>query len=111
MHSNSNNIKFMNYENADEVVEKIFELILNRYQVGLETLMRGIDFINGCVHLLWYKRHKINPNHGGSCIDSPDLIKKLQKTIMNSINKIDNKCFQYAATVALNHEQIKKDSQ
>ena len=30
---------------------------------------------------------------------------------MNSINKIDNKCFQYAATVALNHEQIKKDSQ
>ena len=101
----------MNYDNADEVVEKIFESILNRYQVGLETLMRGIDFINGCVHLLWYKCHKINPNHGGSCIDSPDLIKKLQKTIMNSINKIDNKCFQYAATVALNHEQIKKDSQ
>ena len=30
---------------------------------------------------------------------------------MNSINKIGNKCFQYNATVALNHERIKKDSQ
>ena len=36
---------------------------------------------------------------------------KKQKTTINSINKIDNKCFQYAVTVALNHEEIKKDPQ
>ena len=33
------------------------------------------------------------------------------KTTINPINKKDNKCFQYAVTVALNHEQIKKDPQ
>ena len=27
---------------------------------------------------------------------------------INSINKKDNKCFQYTVTVALNHEEIKK---
>ena len=36
---------------------------------------------------------------------------KKQKTTINSINKIDNKCFQYAVTAALNHEEIKKDPQ
>ena len=30
---------------------------------------------------------------------------------VNLINKKDKKCFQYAATVTLNHEEIKNDSQ
>ena len=56
-----------------------------------------------------YKCHKINLNRGGSYINSPDWIKK--KAIINPINKKDNKCFQYAITVALNYEEIKKDPQ
>ena len=36
---------------------------------------------------------------------------KNKKATINSINKKDNKCFQYAAKVALNHEEIKKDPQ
>ena len=36
---------------------------------------------------------------------------KTKKRIINPINKKDEKCFQYDATVALNHEQIKKDQQ
>ena len=36
---------------------------------------------------------------------------KKQKTAINPINKKYNKCFQYAETVALNHEKIKKDPQ
>ena len=55
-----------------------------------------------------YKCHKINLNHSGSYINSPDWIKK---AIINPINKKDNKCFQYAITVALNYEEIKKDPQ
>ena len=35
---------------------------------------------------------------------------KEQATI-NPINKVDNKCFRYAVTVALNYEEIKKDPQ
>ena len=52
----------------------------------------------------------INPNCGGSYIDSPDWIKNKNATI-NPSNKKDNKCFQYAVTVALNHEEIGKDSE
>ena len=38
----------------------------------------------------------------GIYIDSPDWIKKT----INQKNKVD-KCFQYAATVALNHGEVK----
>ena len=41
---------------------------------------------------------------GGSCIDSPNWIKKKKATI-NSKN-MNDMCFQYAATVALNYEEI-----
>ena len=34
-----------------------------------------------------------------------------QKAAINPINKKDNKCFQYAVTIALNYEEIKKDPQ
>ena len=33
---------------------------------------------------------------------------KDKKATINAINKKDNKCFQYAATVTLNHEEIGK---
>ena len=60
----SNNTECMIYDNTDEVIEERFESLLNRYQIGLETLMRGSDFIFDLVHLLYYKCHKINPNCG-----------------------------------------------
>ena len=53
-------------------------------------------------------QQKLEFKYGGLNIDSPDWIKNKKPTI-NPINKKDNKCFQYAATVAFNHEQIKKD--
>ena len=47
---------------------------------------------------------------GASYIDSPAWIKK--KTIaIYPINKKDDKCFQYAVTVALNHREILKGLQ
>ena len=33
---------------------------------------------------------------------------KNKKATINPINKKDDKCFQYAVTVALNYEEIKK---
>ena len=36
---------------------------------------------------------------------------KKQKIKINPINQKDNKCFQYAVTVTLIYEEIKKDSQ
>ena len=73
--------------------------------------MKGSEFVFDCIQLLYYKCRKINPNGGGSYINSPDWMIKNKKVAINPINKKDNKCFQYAATVALNYEEIKKDSQ
>ena len=70
--------------------------------------MKGSEFAFDYVQLLHYKCHKTNPNRGGSYIDSPDWIQNKNATI-NSINKKNNKRFQYAVTVALNHEEIRKN--
>ena len=60
------------------------------------------------VHLLCFKFHKINPDRGGSYIDSLRWIKN-KKWTKDRINKKDEECFQYAVTVALNHEKIGKN--
>ena len=64
--------------------------------------MKGSEFIFDYVSLLYYKYHKINPDRGESYIDYPDWIKNEEATI-NPINKEEQKCFQYAVIVALNH--------
>ena len=61
------------------------------YQIGLETSMKGSDFIFDCVNSLYYKCHKIDLNRGGSYIDSPGRV-KYKKATMNPINK-NNRCF------------------
>ena len=71
--------------------------------------MRGSEFVFDYVDLLYYKCHKINLNCDGSYIDLPNWIKK--KATINPINKKDNKCFQYAVTVAWNYAEMKKDPQ
>ena len=62
-------------EKVDEVIKKVFELLGNRYQIGLETLIKGSNFIADCEIFLQCKCHEISLKHGGSYIDSFDLIK------------------------------------
>ena len=69
--------------------------------------MRGSDFIFGCVYLMYCKCHQINPNWSGSYKDSPDWMKN-KKASINPINN-DDKYFQCAASVALNHKEIGKN--
>ena len=65
MHSKSGNIEIMINDKAGEVKEKLFQSLRSRYQIGLETTMKGSD-------LLYEKCHKINPNRGRSYIDNPN---------------------------------------
>ena len=106
MHWKSDNVEFMIYGKTGEVIKKLFDSLFYIYQIGLEISMKGSDFIFGCVNLLDYECHKTNLNYGGLYMDPPDWIKKTP----NPIND-DNKYFQYAATVALNHEEIEKNLQ
>ena len=53
---------------------------------------------------MYYECHKINFKRGDLYIGSTDWIKKNKGTI-NRKNE-DDKCFQYAVTVALNYGEI-----
>ena len=105
IHSRSGNITFTSYNDVNEVVDELFELLRSRYQGNLKSSMIGSDFIFDSVQLMHYKCHKVNFRRDGSYIDYLDWIKKKKATI-NPKNK-DEKCFQYAETVALNYEEIK----
>ena len=65
MHAKGINKEFVTDDNADEVTKEIFESRYNRYKIGLEAWMTGIDFIFDCAYLLHYKCQKTNPNWGG----------------------------------------------
>ena len=62
--------------NNEAVIEELFESFKKMYQNQLEELMKGSEFLFDQVYSLYYKCHKINPNHGGSYIGSPNWIKK-----------------------------------
>ena len=63
MHSKSVNIKIMINDKAGGA---------SRYQIGLEVSLKCSSFVFGCVDLLHYKCHKINPDCAGSYADPLD---------------------------------------
>ena len=66
--------------------------------------MKISDFIFDSIQLRYYKCLKVSFIRGGSYIDSPSWIKK--KTATKNPTNTDDKCFQQAAAVALNHKNI-----
>ena len=80
MYLKKDNIEIMINDETDEVIKESFDSLKNRYQNNL-GLMKGSDFVVDYNHLLYYKCHKINPNCGGSYIDSPDWIKNKKNNI------------------------------
>ena len=49
---------------TDEIIEEIFESLLEIYQEGLEESMRGSEFIFDCVDALFYILNKISFKRG-----------------------------------------------
>lgn len=102
MHSVSGNIEVMVYGKTRKVIEELFQSLLERYQIKSERSIKGIGFIFDYVNSLYYKCHNWKLNRGESYRGTPDWIKK-SKTSINPVSD-DDRCFQYAATVALHHE-------
>ena len=104
----SNNIEIMMSNEVDEIVEELFESLLQKYQEGLEEKMRGSEFVFDSVDLLHYNLHKIiSLNKGASYIDSPKWLKNKKATVNPKYN--DDKCFQYVVTGAWNYQNIKNN--
>ena len=58
-YSKSDNTEFTTSYNVNNVVDKAFEPVLSRSQIGMEASMRGSGFTFNSVQLLYYKCHKI----------------------------------------------------
>ena len=109
MHTRSNNEEFMNCSDTDEIIKGLFESFLQKYEDNLQEKMKGSEFEFDGVNFLYYDFNKISINGGGSYIDSPKWLKDKKSTI-NPINN-DYKYFQYAVTLALNLDKIRKNPQ
>ena len=104
MHTKSDNEEFMNGSDTDEIIKELFKSLLQRYQDNLQEKMKGSDFAFDGVNYLYYNFNKISISRGGSYIDSPKWLKDKKSTVNQKNN--DNKCFQYAVTLALNIDKI-----
>ena len=96
-HTNSHNIEIMMGNEIDEIIEKIFESLLQNYHKDLEEPMRGSKSVQGSIDLLYYHLQKIGLKRGRSYIDRATNPKSN-----------DDNYFQYALTVALNPQNIEK---
>ena len=83
MHTRSDNEEFMNGDDTDKIIKGLFESFLQKYEENLQNKMKVTDL-----------------NRGGYYIDSPKWSKD-KKSTTNPKNN-DDKCFQYAVTLALN---------
>ena len=61
---------FMPFENADEVLNQLFETLLWRNSNNLETSNRWSDFIFDSVHVFYYKYIKVKFRRDNLHIDS-----------------------------------------
>ena len=109
MHTKSDNAEIMIGSDTNDVIKEPFKSFLQRSQEGVPEKMKGSEFEFDGVNLLYYDFIKISLNRGGSYIESAKWIKDKKSTINPKNN--DYKCFQYAVTVALNHDEINKNPQ
>ena len=70
----SGNIEIFIGNETDEIIEELFESLLEIHQKVLEEKMRGSEFVYNSIDLLYYKVHKINLKFGALYIDSPERL-------------------------------------
>ena len=99
----------MSGDDTNEIIKLLFESFLQRFEENLQNNMRGSEFEFDSINFLYYNFNKTSIYRGGSYISSPKWLKDKKSTINPKNN--DYKCFQYAATLALNLNRINKDPQ
>ena len=81
--------EFMIGSETEEVAEKLFMSILQKYQDNLQNKMKGPDFIFNGINYLYYDLNRITISKGGSYIEPPKWLKDKKCTINQKNN--DNK--------------------
>ena len=109
MYTRSDNIERKFGDDNDDIIEQLFESLLQKYEENLQNKMRGSEFQIDGVNFFYYDFNKTSINRGGSYIDSPKWLKDKKSTINPKNN--DDKFFRYVVTLPLNFDKIKKDPQ
>ena len=91
-------------DDTNEIIKSLFESFLKKFEENLQEKMRASDFGFDGINFFNYNFNKTSIYRGGSYIDSPKWLKDKKSTINPKNN--DLKCFQYAATLALNFDNI-----
>ena len=89
---------------TDEIARELFEEIIYKYQILMKYSTKNSGFVLEGVKLMNYDINKVTINRGGSYIESPTWLKS-EKCTINTQNKSDNNCFQYAL---MRFELVKK---
>ena len=109
MYTRSDNEEFMSGDDANEIIKLLFESFLQRFEENLQNKMRRSEFEFDGITFFYYSFNKTSIYRGGTYIDSPKWLKDKKSTINPKNN--NDKRFQYAVTLALNLDNIEKNSQ
>ena len=75
-YTRSDNVEIMFDDESDDIIEQLFESLLQKYEENLQNKMKGSDFEFDGVNFLYYDFNKTSINRGGSYIDSPKWLKE-----------------------------------
>ena len=109
MYTRSDNEEFMSGDDTNQIIKLLFESFLQKFEEHLQNKMRGSEFEFDGINFFYYDFNKTSIYRGGSYIDSPKWLKDKKLTINPKNN--DDKCFQYAVTLALNLDNFNKHPQ
>ena len=70
MYTRSDNVEIMFGDDNDDIIEQLFESLLQKYEQNLQNKMRGSEFESDGFNFLYYDFNKTSINRGGSYIDS-----------------------------------------
>ena len=111
VYSTSDNIEIFMGSDTDEVINRLFDTMLQNFQELRETSFeRGSEFIFENVDLLYYYFHRIDMRRSGSYIETLEWLKN-KKAIINPKDMNNDNCFQYGIPIALNHKDIGRNRQ
>ena len=99
------NSKIMMRSDTNEIVNELFDSIIQKYRELLDHSTRDSGLVFEGVESMTYDINKTIINRSGSYIESPTWLKSKKCTI-NPQNQNDNNCFHYAVTVAMNYDEI-----
>ena len=66
MYTRSDNIEIMFHDDNDDIIEQLFESLLQKCEENLQNKMRGSELEFDGVNFLYYYFNKTSINRGGS---------------------------------------------